>query len=399
MGIRWALAILQDFSISAAIAGFVSILVGYFSAAVIVFQAAQTLGATQAEIGSWMWALGLGLGLTTILLSLRYRAPVVTAWSTPGAALLITSAANVSLSEGVGAFLVSAVLISLCGLSGWFERAMGHIPLSMASALLAGVLLRFGLNVFIAMETQFWMVFAMFCAYLVAYRWLTRYAVLIALILGVGIAAFQGNLQIAAFKLEIATPILTRPQFSLSAIAGIALPLFAVTMASQNIPGVAVLRASGYERVPISPVISWTGITTVVLAPLGAFAINLAAITAAICTGSAAHPDPDRRYIAALTAGVCYIFVGVFGATVGAFFTALPQELVLAIAGLALLSTIGKGLATALIHDAERESALITFLVTASGVTLWGIGSAFWGLVAGALVMGLMQTEPLKWGQ
>jgi len=393
---RWALALIQDFSISALIAGFVSVLVGYSSAAVIVFQAAQALGATEAEIGSWMWALGLGLGLTTMLLSLRYRAPVVTAWSTPGAAMLITSAANVSLAEGVGAFLVSAVLITLCGLSGWFERAMNRIPLPIASALLAGVLLRFGLNVFVAMETQFGIVFAMFCAYLAAYRWLPRYAVLIALTLGGAIAAVQGDLQTAALKLEMATPILTQPQFSLSAIVGIALPLFAVTMASQNVPGVAVLRASGYERVPISPLISWTGIATVLLAPLGAFAMNLAAITAAICMGPDAHQDPDKRYVAAVAAGVFYILLGIFGATIGALFTALPQELVMAIAGLALLSTIGKGLATALVQETERGSALITFLVTASGITLWGIGSAFWGLVVGALVMGVMRIKPLQ---
>jgi benzoate membrane transport protein len=393
---RWASALVQDFSISAVIAGFVSVLVGYSSAAVIVFQAAQALGATEAEIGSWMWALGLGVGITTIVLSLRYRAPLVMAWSTPGAALLITSAANVSLAEGIGAFLVSAVLITLCGLSGWFERVMNRIPLSMASALLAGVLLRFGLNVFVAMETQFGMVFAMFCAYLIAYRWLPRYAVLIALTLGVAIAAVQGDLQMAAFKLEMASPILTRPEFSLSAIVGIALPLFAVTMASQNVPGVAILRAAGYERVPISPLISWTGITTVLLAPLGAFAMNLAAITAAICMGTDAHKDPDRRYVAAVAAGVSYIVLGIFGATIGALFTALPQELVMAIAGLALLSTIGKGLATALIQETERESALITFLVTASGMTLWGIGSAFWGLVAGVLVMGVMRIKALQ---
>jgi benzoate membrane transport protein len=393
---RWASALVQDFSISALIAGFISVLVGYSSAAVIVFQAAQALGATEAEIGSWMWALGLGLGLTTILLSLRYRTPVVTAWSTPGAAMLITSAANVSLAEGIGAFLVSAALITLCGLSGWFEQAMSRIPLSMASALLAGVLLRFGLNVFVAMETQFGMVFAMFCAYLIAYRWLPRYAVLIALTLGVAIAAVQGDLQMAAFKLEMATPILTQPQFSLLAIVGIALPLFAVTMASQNVPGVAVLRASGYERVPISPLISWTGIATVLLAPLGAFAMNLAAITAAICMGSGAHKDPDKRYVAAVAAGVFYILLGVFGATIGALLNALPQELVMAIAGLALLSTIGKGLAMALLQESERESALITFLVTASGMTIWGIGSAFWGLIAGVLVMGVIRIRSLQ---
>ncbi|MEM8546371.1 MAG: benzoate/H(+) symporter BenE family transporter, partial [Cyanobacteria bacterium P01_H01_bin.119] len=370
-------ALVREASVSAIIAGFVSVLVGYSSAAVIVFQAAQALGATAAEIGSWMWALGIGGGLTTILLSLRYRTPVLTAWSTPGAAMLITSATNVSMAEGVGAFLIAALLMTLCGLSGWFERVMNRLPLSMAAGLLAGVLLRFGLNIFVAMETRFGLVFAMFCLYLMGYWWWSRYAVLTALAGGIAIAGLQGTLQIEALRLALATPILIRPQFSLGAIVGIALPLFAVTMASQNVPGVAVLRASGYSRVPISPLISWTGITTFLLAPFGAFTLNLAAITAAICMGPEAHKDPGKRYVAAVTAGVLYLVIGIFGATVGALFTALPQELVMAIAGLALLSTIGRGLASALAHDSEREPALITFLVTASGVTLWGIGSAF----------------------
>ncbi|MEM8545978.1 MAG: benzoate/H(+) symporter BenE family transporter, partial [Cyanobacteria bacterium P01_H01_bin.119] len=354
-GFKPIVALGQDASISAVIAGFVSVLVGYSSAAVIVFQAAQTLGATPAEIGSWMWALGIGNGLATILLSLRYRTPVLTAWSTPGAAMLITSATNVSMAEGIGAFLISALLMTLCGLSGWFERVMNRLPLSMAAGLLAGVLLRFGLNIFVAMETRFGLVFAMFCLYLMGYRWWSRYAVLTALTGGIAIAALQGTLQLDALRLELATPILTRPQFSVGAIVGIALPLFAVTMASQNVPGVAVLRASGYDRIPISPLISWTGITTFVLAPFGAFALNLAAITAAICMGPEAHKDPSKRYVAAVTAGGLYLVIGIFGATVGALFTALPQELVMAIAGLALLSTIGRGLASALAQDAERE--------------------------------------------
>ena len=388
-------ALRQDFSLSAAIAGFVSVLVGFSSAAVIVFQAAQALGATDAEVASWMGALGLGLGLTTIGLSLRYRVPVLTAWSTPGAAMLITSAANVSMAEGVGAFLISAALIVLCGLSGWFERVMNRIPLPIASALLAGVLLRFGLNIFVAMETRFWMVLAMACTYLIASRWLPRYGVLMALGVGMAIAAAQGTLQLQGFQLELATPVWTAPQFSLTAIVGVALPLFAVTMASQNVPGVAVLRASGY-RVPISPMITWTGVATLLLAPFGAFAMNLAAITAAICMGPEAHKDPSKRYVASVAAGVFYLLVGLFGATVGALLTALPPELVGAIAGLALLSTLGKGLATALVQERDREAALITFLVTASGVTLWGIGSAFWGLVAGSLTLGLLKMPLLK---
>ncbi len=377
---------IKDLSISAAIAGFVTVLVGFTSSAVIVFQAAQALDATPAEMGSWMWALGMGMGLTSIGLSLRYRVPVVTAWSTPGAAMLITAAAGVPMSEAIGAFLISGLLIALCGFSGWFEKVMTHIPLSLASGMLAGVLVRFGMEVFTAMQTQFAMVFAMFCAYLILRRWQPRYAVVIALLVGLAIAAAQGLLEWQSVQVQLAQPQFIWPQFSLGALVGVALPLFVVTMASQNVPGVAVIRASGY-RVPISPLIGWTGAATVVLAPFGAFALNLAAITAAICMGREAHENPAKRYWAAIAAGFFYLLIGLFGATVAAVFAAFPAELVLAIAGLALLGTIGNGLAIALQHEPDRESALITFLVTASGIILLGIGSAFWGLIAGGLAI------------
>jgi benzoate membrane transport protein len=384
--------LLKDFSVSAAIAGFVTVLVGFTSSAVIVFQAAQALDASPTEIGSWMGALGLGMGLTCIVLSLRYRVPVVTAWSTPGAAMLITTAAGVPMEEAIGAFLISAGLITFCGFSGWFEQAINRIPMSIAAGMLAGVLLRFGLDVFISMQTQFAMTFSMFCIYLIMRRFSPRYAVVTALILGILIAGSQGLLQIDTLRLQLAEPVLTMPRFSLSALIGVALPLFVVTMASQNVPGVAVIRASGYT-VPISPLIGWTGATTLVLAPFGAFALNLAAITAAICMGREAHEDPARRYVAAIAAGVFYLIMGLFGGTVGSVFAAFPQELVLAIAGLALLGTIGNGLLTALIQEKEREPALITFLVTASGITLLGVGSAFWGLVAGGLAIAISHVK------
>lgn len=382
----------RDFSASAIIAGFVTVLVGFTSSAVIVFQAAHTLGASPAQIGSWIWALGLGMGLTSIGLSLHYRQPVATAWSTPGAAMLITSAAGVSMPEAIGAFLACGALITLFGFTGWFERAIGRIPLAIASAMLAGVLFRFGMEVFVAMQSQFLMVFAMFVLYLAARRWLPRYAVIAALAVGIAIAALEGLLQFDGLDLQLTRPVFTAPAFSASALIGIALPLFLVTMTSQNVPGAAVLRASGYDA-PISPLIGWTGAATVLLAPFGAYALNLAAITAAICTGREAHEDPARRYVAAVVAGGFYVLIGLFGATVGALFLAFPKELVLAIAGLALLGTIGNGLANALAGEREREPALITFLVTASGTALFGIGSAFWGLVAGILALALLRSR------
>ena len=377
--------LLRDASFSALAAGFVTVLVGFASSAAVVFQAAQALGATPAQTASWMWALGIGMGLTCIGLSLRWRMPVVTAWSTPGAAVLVTSAAGVPMDEAVAGFLVSAALIAVAGFSGLFERMLGRIPLSLASAMLAGVLLRFGIDAFTSIQAQPVLVLSMLATWLLTRRVWPRYAIIATLLAGIAVAAATSQLQLAGLRLELAQPVWTTPRPSLASVLGVALPLFVVTMASQNVPGVAVIRASGYA-VPVSPAIGWTGATNLVLAPFGGFALNLAAITAAICMGPEAHPDPARRYVAAVWAGIFYLLVGVFGATVAGLFAAFPSELVLAIAGIALFGTLGNSLATALHAVDEREAALVTFLVTASGLSLLGIGAAFWGLVAGVIV-------------
>ena len=382
--------LLRDQSLSAVAAGFVTVLVGFASSAAIVFQAAQALGATPAQTASWMWALGIGMGLTCISLSLRWKMPVVTAWSTPGAAVLVTSAAGVPMDEAVAGFLVSAALIAVAGFSGLFERMLGRIPLSLASAMLAGVLLRFGIDAFTSIQAQPVLVLSMLATWLLTRRWWPRYAIIATLLVGIAVAAATSQLQLAGLRLELAQPVWTTPRPSLASVLGVALPLFVVTMASQNVPGVAVIRASGYA-VPVSPAIGWTGATNLVLAPFGGFALNLAAITAAICMGPEAHPDPARRYVAAVWAGIFYLLVGVFGATVAGLFTAFPSELVLAIAGIALFGTLGNSLATALHAVDEREAALVTFLVTASGLSLLGIGAAFWGLVAGVIVRLVLQ--------
>ena len=379
-------SLLRDLSLSAIAAGFVTVLVGFTSSAAIVFQAAQSLGANPDQISSWMWALGLGMGVTCIGLSLRYRVPVVTAWSTPGAAMLISSAAGLPLSDAIGAFVLSAVLIAIAGFTGFFERMISRIPVSLASGMLGGVLLRFGLEAFEMMRTQLGLGLLMFATYVLSRRLVPRYAVILTFIVGIVFSAAAGLLHTQDLSLQLATPVFVAPTISFAAIAGIALPLFIVTMASQNVPGVAVIRASDYS-VPISPTIGWIGVTNVVLAPFGAFALNLAAITAAICMGREAHEDAGRRYVAAIAAGVFYVLVGLFGATVAALFAAFPKELIMAIAGLALLGTIGNSLAAALREESEREAALVTFLVTASGLSLAGIGSAFWGLVAGVITL------------
>jgi len=382
----------KDISLSAATAGFVAVLVGFTSSVTLVFQAAQAFGATPAQITSWMWALGLGMGLCSLVPSLILRQPVMVAWSTPGAAVLASAglAGGYSMGEAVGAFMACACLIALVGATGWFERAMHRIPAAIASALLAGVLARFGIQAFAAAQTALPLVVLMLLSYLLARRFLPRYAVVLTLAVAIAYAACRGQIAVSEMRFEWAVPVYTAPQFSLSAFIGLALPLFVVTMASQNLPGVAVIRASGYP-LPVSRLITMTGLATLVLAPFGAYALNLSAITAAMCMGPEAHEDRSRRYTAAVACGALYVVVGLFGAVVTGLLTAFPQELVIAIAGLALLGTIGGGLATALKEDAHREAALITFLVTLSGVVIGGVGSAFWGAMAGVFTLFVQQ--------
>lgn len=363
-------------------AGFVAVLVGFTSSAAIVFQAAQAAGAGTEAIGSWMLALGVGMGLTCIGLSWRYRMPIVTAWSTPGAALLATSLGGVGLGEATGAFVFSGLLIVLVGATGLFERLIGRIPIALASALLAGVLTRFALEAVLAARSLPLLVLPMFGLYLVGKRCWPRYAVILMLLGGLAIAAALGAIRTDAIALTLAHPVPVMPVFSLPVLIGVGIPLFVVTMASQNVPGVAVLKGAGYAP-PVSAITTWTGVATVVLAPFGGFAFNLAAITAAICTGPQAHEDPRRRYLASIAAGVFYLCAGLLGASVALLFGALPPELIVAIAGIALLATIGNGLHAASLDERWREPALITFLVTLSGASFFSIGAAFWGLVAG----------------
>lgn len=367
-------------------AGFIAVLVGYTSSAAIIFQAAASAGASQAQISSWMWALGIGMGLTCIGFSLKYRQPILTAWSTPGAALLVTALSGVPMSEAIGIFLFSSGLILVCGITGWFDRIMQLVPASLAAAMLGGVLLTFGLDLFVSVNSQPLIVGAMILSYLLLRHRVPRYVIPVSLLLGTALAANARLLQFEDLSWQLATPVLMMPSFSLTSLLGIGLPLFIVTMASQNVPGVAVLRAHGYQA-PASPLISWTGIVGLVLAPFGGFAFNLAAISAAVCMGEEVDKDPKQRYKAAVWAGVFYLLMGLFGATVVGLFAALPTELVMAIAGLALLGTIGQSLTVAMQDSAEREAALLTFMITASGMTLGGIGSAFWGLVMGGAVL------------
>lgn len=375
---------LADTSPAAVVAGFVAMLVGYTSSLVLMFQAGQNAGLSTGQISSWIWALSIGMALTTIGLSLKYRTPIVIAWSTPGAALLVTSLPSVPYSDAIGAFVICAVLLSLCGLTGSADRLLRRVPPALAAALLAGILFRIGIEICAAAQHQTALVLGMALAYLVAKRLWPRYCVLVALVVGLLLAAGLGLLDFHSLRLELAVPVWTTPTFSLAATIGIAIPLFVVAMASQNMPGIAVLRTDGYA-VPASPLIATTGLASLLLAPFGSHGINLAAISAAICTGPQAHEDASKRYTAAVWCGLFYGIAGLFGATLAALFASLPSELVISVAALALLGSIMNGLHGALADPGQREPALITFLVTASGLTLAGIGSAFWGLVAGLL--------------
>jgi benzoate membrane transport protein len=381
-----AMQFFKDLSLPSFTAGFVAVLVGFTSSVAIVFQAALGFGATPAQITSWMWALGLGMGLCTLVPSLWLRKPVMVAWSTPGAAVLAVAGGGFSMGEAVGAFMLCAALITVCGLTGWFEKLMHRIPVAIASALLAGVLARFALQGFSAAQTALPLVLLMLTTYLLGKRFMPRYAVPITLLVAIIYAAVRAQLTWTSTSFSFAIPVFTAPVWSFKAAISLALPLFVVTMASQNLPGVAAIRAAGYD-LPVSKLISLTGIATLLLAPFGAFSLCLSAITAAICMGKEAHPDPTRRYTAAASCGLIYIAIGLFGAVFTTVLAAFPKELIAAIAGLALLGTIGGGLSIALAYEKHREAAIITFLVTLSGVVITGVGSAFWGVVAGTLAL------------
>lgn len=377
---------LADSSLSSVVAGFIAMMTGCTSSLVLMFQAGQAAGLSGGQISSWLWALFMGMALCSIGLSLRYRTPITVAWSTPGAALLVTSLGGVSYPEAIGAFITCAVMVTLCGLTGSFERLVRRLPASLAAALLAGILFKIGSEIFIAAQHRTGLVLGMFFTYLIIKRVSPRYSVLAALLVGIGLSAMLGLLNFSGFALELAAPVWTTPSFSLAATISIGIPLFVVAMASQNMPGVAVLRADGYDT-PSSPLITVTGLVSLLAAPFGSHGINLAAISAAICTGPHAHEDKSKRYTAALWCGIFYAIAGLYGATLAALFAAFPKELVLSIAALALFGSIINGLTVAMQEPNEREAALITFMVTASGLTLFSVGSAFWGIVAGVLTL------------
>lgn len=377
--------LLQDFSIPAAFAGFITFLVGISVSAVLVIQSAQMLGANTAEITSWFWALGLGIGLSGLILSWKFKYPVATSWSTAGLALILATANGYSMNAALGAFLVCGLLTAILGFLGIFEKILRYIPQCLTSAMLAGVLLKFGIELFVNLQNEWAFVLGLLAAYVISKRLLPRYSIVITVIIGIMLCPLLLGFQLPALNLELAQPVWVTPEFSISAILGLALPLFVINMASQYLPGLAMIKSYGYQP-HVNQLIGWTGTAQTLLAPFGCFSVNIAAISAAISLDDQAHPDEKKRYIAGMTCGVFYILMGLFAATLVSFLTAFPLIFITALAGIALLGTIGHNIVIAFQEASERDAALLTFLFSASGVQFFGIGSAFWGLVFGLVV-------------
>ncbi len=385
----------DNLSVSSVVAGAIVALVGMTSSAVIVFQAASSAGLSPIEASSWMGSLCLGMGILTIFYSFYYKTPVLFAWSTPGAAILVTGLKDFLLPEAIGAFLFSAFLIFLFGVTGLFEKLINKIPQALASALLAGVLFHFSTDVFVAFKSQTLLIGLMLISYVFSRKYFPRSTMLIVLIIGFAISLSTHLLRLEEIKLSLAHFYFVTPVFSFAAILGIGIPLFIVTMSSQNLTGVTVMKSNNFH-IPISPLIWGSGLMNLVTAFFGGFTINLAAITAAIAMGEDAHPHPEKRYWAAVISGIFYLIIGLFAGTVTSLFAAFPKEMIMGIAGMALFGTISACLDRALNDFKNREAAFITFAITASGMTLLGINSAFWGLIAGGLVQFFLVTVTQK---
>lgn len=387
----------RDLSASAVAAGLVAVLVSFGGTAVLMVQAGHAAGLNSAQIGSWIGSLSLAFGFGGAFYSLRTGLPIVMAWSTPGAALLVTALVGIPFNEAIGAYVLAAGLTLICGLFGWIDPILRRIPGEIAAAMLAGVLLNFGMGIFSSVGKQPALVLAMCATYLACRRWAPRYAVLVVMVVAIALAFGLDLMRLDLLDWHLTEFVWTTPAFSAQAAVSLGIPLFVVAMASQNLPGLAILQAAGY-RPPASRIVAATGLLGLLAAPFGAHSVTMGAISAAICTGPEAHPDPAKRYIAAATYGLGYVGLSVVAGAVAVFFQALPGALLAALAGLALLGTIMGGMAAAMANPQRREAALITLLATASGFSFWGIGSAFWGLVAGLLAHAAFEYKRAKAG-
>jgi benzoate membrane transport protein len=374
----------SDFSVSALVAGFLAVLISYAGPSVIVFHAAKAANLSTALTSSWIWAISIGSGVTGLLLSWRLKTPIITAWSTPGAALLVGILPTMPLSEAIGAYIVSSVVITVIGLSGAFDKLIERIPKGIASAMLAGILLRFGTEVFSSVKSNPVLVVAMVLAFIVLKRFKPRYVIAGVMLVGILCAIATGTTHLSEVHLALVKPVFVMPEWSWHAMLSLGLPLALVTLTGQYVPGMAVLRSAGYA-VPAGGIVGTTGFVSLLLSPFGSHGVNLAAITAAICTGKEAHEDADKRYIAGIACGLIYTLIGIFGGTLALLFSSLPHELIAALAGLALVGAISTGLVNTIQDEKHRDASVITFLVSASGMSFLGLGAAFWGLVIGGV--------------
>ena len=377
--------LLNDFSVPAVFAGFITFLVGISVSAVLVIQAAQTLGANTEQITSWFWALGLAIGLSGLLLSWKFKYPVATSWSTAGLALILATGSGYNLNEAIGAFLVCGLLTAILGFSGVFQKVLSYIPQSLTSAMLAGVLLKFGIALFASMQNEWAFILSLLATYILSKRFWPRYSIIITVIAGIAMCPIFLNFSMPSIDFSMAKPVWVTPEFSSSAILGLALPLFVINMASQYLPGLAMIKSYGYNP-HVNHLIGWTGTAQALLAPFGSYSVNIAAISAAISLDDQVHPDPQKRYIAGMSCGFFYILMGIFAATLTSFLMSFPAIFITALAGIALLGTISHNIAIAFHEVSDREAALLTFLFSASGIQFFGIGSAFWGLIFGFAV-------------
>lgn len=374
----------KDWSISATVAGFLAVLISYSGPLIIFFQAAQKAQVSNTMMISWIWGISIGAAIAGIFLSIKYKVPVITAWSAPGTALLVTLFPNISLNEAVAAYITSAVVIFLIGITGYFDKLLKWIPQDVAAGMMAGILFQFGLGLFTATDTMPVIVFGMLLVFLVAKRFTPRYAMVWVLVSGVLLSLFLGQMNPVNVNFALAIPQFIVPEWTWNSTLNLAIPLILVSLSGQFLPGMAIMKLSGYDT-PAKPIITATSIASLAVACVGGITIVLASITAALCMGKDAHELKEKRYIAGIANGIFYILGGLFAGSIVMLFSLLPKELIAALAGLALLGAIATNISVAMKNESHREAALITFLATASGMQFLGLSSVFWGICIGVI--------------
>lgn len=374
----------NDWSISATVAGFLAVLISYSGPLIIFFQAAQRAHVSTDIMVSWIWGISIGAAVSGIYLSIKYKTPVITAWSAPGTALLVTLFPNVSLNEAVAAYITSAIVIFLIGITGYFDKLLKWIPQDVAAGMMAGILFQFGIGLFTASDSMPFIVFSMLIVFLIAKRLMPRYTMIWVLAAGVLLSLILGKMNPVDVSFSLAIPQWISPEWTWDSTLNLAVPLILVSLTGQFLPGMAIMKLSGYDT-PAKPIITVTSIASLAVACVGGITIVLASITAALCMGKDAHELKEKRYIAGIANGIFYILGGLFAGSIVMLFSLLPKELVAALAGLALLGAIATNISVAMKNDSQRDAALITFLATASGMHFLGLSSVFWGICIGVI--------------